>query len=136
MFLLVLAHPGSPGQRAKKWLLLLSFTAKWELSVLRGLLLNLSVPGTVDVRQQNWPEHSTSRLMFTDIIPTPLNQSAELQIVIIIYLLQSPAIAIAIARDCYILVVFLFIFFSVHQIFDIPGPIFAKLYHTTWYVLK
>ena len=27
-------------------------------------------------------------------------------------------------------------FFSVHQIFDIPGPIFAKLYHTTRYVLK
>jgi len=52
-------------------------------------------------------------------------------------LLQSPAIAIAIARYCYILVVlFFFIFFSVHQIFDIPGPIFAKLYHTTRYVLK
>ena len=31
---------------------------------------------------------------------------------------------------------FFFIFFSVHQIFDIPGPIFAKLYHTTRYVLK
>ena len=74
------------------------------------------------------------------------------------HLLQSPAIA----EDCYILVVlffllqspayrfsdserllyfgrvifFIFIFFSVHQIFDIPGPIFAKLYHTTRYVLK
>ena len=34
-------------------------------------------------------------------------------------------------------VIFLFfLFFSVHQIFDIPGPIFAKLYHTTRYVLK
>jgi len=27
-------------------------------------------------------------------------------------------------------------FFSVHQIFDIPGPIFAKICHTTRYVLK
>ena len=47
-------------------------------------------------------------------------------------------IASAIAEDCYILVV-LFIFylvFSVHQIFDVPGPIFAKLCHTTRYVLK
>ena len=50
--------------------------------------------------------------------------------------LQSPAIAIAIARDCYILVVFLCLFFSVHEIFDVPGPIFAKLCHTTRYVLK
>ena len=33
-------------------------------------------------------------------------------------------------------VIYFFIFFSVHQIFDIPGPIFAKLYHTTRYVLK
>ena len=54
-------------------------------------------------------------------------------------LLQSPAIAIAIARDCYILVVLFFIFFiffSVHQIFAVPGLIFTKLYHTTRYVLK
>ena len=60
--------------------------------------------------------------------------------VIFIYLLQSPAIAIAIARDCYILVVLFFFiflfFFSVHQIFAVPGPIFTKLYHTTRYVLK
>jgi len=27
-------------------------------------------------------------------------------------------------------------FFSVHQIFAVPGPIFTKLYHTTRYVLK
>jgi len=27
-------------------------------------------------------------------------------------------------------------YFSVHQIFDIPGPIFAKICHTTRYVLK
>ena len=27
-------------------------------------------------------------------------------------------------------------FFSVHRIFDVPGPIFAKLCHTTRYVLK
>ena len=27
-----------------------------------------------------------------------------------------------------------FIFFSVHQIFDVPVPIFAKLCHTTLYV--
>jgi len=50
-------------------------------------------------------------------------------------LLQSPAIA----EDCYILVVlffYFFKFFSVHQIFDVPGPIFAKLCHTTRYVLK
>jgi len=56
-------------------------------------------------------------------------------------LLQSPAIALAIARDCYILVVLFFIFyffyfFSVHQIFVVLGPIFAKLCHTTRYVLK
>ena len=51
---------------------------------------------------------------------------------ILFVLLQSPAIA----EDCYILVVLFFLFFSVHQIFDIPGPIFAKLYHTTRYVLK
>ena len=76
---------------------------------------------------------------------------------IFMLLLQSPAIAIAIAiaRDCYILVVlftvardsgrllyfgrvifFYFYFFSVHQIFAVPGPIFTKLYHTTRYVLK
>jgi len=29
-----------------------------------------------------------------------------------------------------------FSFFSVHQIFDVPGPIIAKLCHTTRYVLK
>ena len=28
------------------------------------------------------------------------------------------------------------LFFSVHRIFDVPGPIFAKLCHTTRYVLK
>ena len=57
---------------------------------------------------------------------------------VIYFLLQSPAIAIAIARDCYILIVlfFIFYFFSVHQIFAVPGPIFTKLYHTTRYVLK
>jgi len=52
-----------------------------------------------------------------------------------ILLLQSPAIA----EDCYILVmlfIFYLVFFSVHQIFDVPGPIFAKLCHTTRYVLK
>ena len=32
------------------------------------------------------------------------------------------------SEDCYILVV-LFYFFSVHQIFDVPGPIVAKLPH-------
>ena len=37
-------------------------------------------------------------------------------------------------EDRYVLVV-LFIF-SVHQIFDVPGPIFAKICHTTRYVLK
>ena len=31
---------------------------------------------------------------------------------------------------------YFFIFFSVHQIFAVPGPIFTKLYHTTRYVLK
>jgi len=71
--------------------------------------------------------------------------SLTTRLIIVIYktvLLQSPAIAIAIARDCYILVVlfslfFLFFyFFSVHQIFVVPGPIFTKLYHTTRYVLK
>ena len=31
---------------------------------------------------------------------------------------------------------FLFYFFSVHQFFDVPGPIFAKLCHTMRYVLK
>ena len=59
---------------------------------------------------------------------------------ILVVLLQSPAIA----EDCYILVVLFFIFFyfyflnffSVHQIFAVPGPIFTKLYHTTRYVLK
>jgi len=74
----------------------------------------------------------------------------------VVVLLHSPAIA----EDCYILVVllftvardrdsdsdrllyfgrvifFYFIFFSVYQIFAVPGPIFTKLYHTTWYVLK
>ena len=59
------------------------------------------------------------------LAPSPISATAEL-------LLQSPAIA----EDCYILVVFLFLFFSVHQIFDVPGPIFAKLCHTTRYVLK
>jgi len=45
--------------------------------------------------------------------------------------------ATATAEDCYILVVLLFfIIFSVHQIFDVPGPIFAKLCHATQYVLK
>jgi len=29
-----------------------------------------------------------------------------------------------------------YLFFSVHQIFDVPGPIFAKLCHTTRYALK
>ena len=48
-------------------------------------------------------------------------------------LLQSPEVSTAIAGDCYILVV---LFFSVHQIFDVSGPIFAKLCHTTRYVLK
>ena len=52
-------------------------------------------------------------------------------------LLQSPTVATAIAGDYYILVVlFIFYFFSVHQIFDIPGPIFAKLCHTMRHVLK
>jgi len=48
---------------------------------------------------------------------------------------SRPRIASAIAEDCYILVV-LFIIFSVHRIFDVPGPIFAQLCHTTRYVLK
>jgi len=42
------------------------------------------------------------------------------------------------SEDCYILVV-LFIFylvFSVHRLFDVPGPIFATLCHTTQRVLK
>ena len=30
----------------------------------------------------------------------------------------------------------IYLFFSVHQIFAVPGPIFTKLYHTTRYVLK
>ena len=38
--------------------------------------------------------------------------------------------------DCCVLVVLFLKFFSVHQIFDVPGPIFAKLCHTTRYVLK
>jgi len=40
-----------------------------------------------------------------------------------------------IAEDCSILVV-LFFFFSVHRFVDVPGPIFAKLCHSTRYVLK
>jgi len=50
------------------------------------------------------------------------------------------SLVIAVARDrvnredCYVLVM-LFIF-SVHRFFDVPGPIFAKLSHTTRYVLK
>jgi len=34
--------------------------------------------------------------------------------------------------SCYLV----FLFFSVHQIFDVHGPIFAKICHTTRYVLK
>ena len=70
-------------------------------------------------------------------------------------LLWSPTIA----EHCYILVVlfiffitvardsgrllyfgrvifYFFNFFSVHQIFVVPGPIFAKICHTTRYVVK
>ena len=57
---------------------------------------------------------------------SPISAAAEL-------LLQSPAIAIAIAKtvmfwSCYL-------YFSV-QIFDVPGPIFAKLCYTTRHILK
>jgi len=45
-------------------------------------------------------------------------------------LLQSPAIA----EDCYILAVFYL--FSHHRYFDAPGPMFAKLCHTTRFVLQ
>ena len=47
---------------------------------------------------------------------------------------SRPRIAPAIAEDCYILAVFYL--FSHHRFFDVPGPIFAKLYHTTRCVLK
>ena len=40
------------------------------------------------------------------------------------------------SRVIFYFLFYFFYFFSVHQIFDIPGPIFAKLYHTTRYVLK
>jgi len=53
---------------------------------------------------------------------------------------------ITVARDCdsdsedcsslVVLFIIFYFFFSVHQIFDVPGPIFAKLCHTTRYVLK
>ena len=50
---------------------------------------------------------------------------------------QSPAIAGDCAGDCYILVVLVIsLIFSVDQIFDVPGAIFAKICHTTRYVLK
>jgi len=58
-------------------------------------------------------------------------------------LLQSPAIAIAIARDCYILVVlFFYLFFLFFKIFFRPPNFrrpwadFAKLCHTARHVLK
>jgi len=35
-----------------------------------------------------------------------------------------------------VIYLFFFILFSVHQIFDVPGPIFAKICHTMRYVLK
>jgi len=40
------------------------------------------------------------------------------------------------SEDCYVLVVLFIFIFSVHQFFDVSGPIFAKLCHTTPYVLK
>ena len=46
---------------------------------------------------------------------------------------------VTVARDSGRLLYFgrvIFYFFSVHQIFAVPGPIFTKLYHTTRYVLK
>jgi len=59
----------------------------------------------------------------------------------IIKLYGNTFLFITVARDSGRLlyfgrVIYFFYFFSVHQIFDIPGPIFAKLYHTTRYVLK
>ena len=53
--------------------------------------------------------------------------------------LHVDAAIFTVARDSGRLLYFgrvIFLFFSVHQIFDIPGPIFAKLYHTTRHVLK
>ena len=47
---------------------------------------------------------------------------------------SRPRIAPAIAEDCYILAVLYL--FSHHRFFDVPGPIFAKLCHTTRCVLK
>jgi len=46
-------------------------------------------------------------------------------------------IASALAEDYVLVVLFIFLFFfSVYRIFDVPGPIFAKLCHTTRYVMK
>jgi len=47
---------------------------------------------------------------------------------------RRPRIASAIAEDCFILAVFYL--FSHRRFFDIPGPIFAKLCHTTRCVLR
>jgi len=49
---------------------------------------------------------------------------------------SRPRIAPVIAEDCYILVVLSFKYFFRPPIFRPPGPIFAKLCHTTRYVLK
>jgi len=50
---------------------------------------------------------------------------------------SRPHIAVPIVEDCSILVVLCFIFiFCVHRFFNVPGLIFAKLCHTTRYVLK
>ena len=40
------------------------------------------------------------------------------------------------SEDCYCFGRVIFYFVSVHRFFDVPGPIFAKLCHTTRYVLK
>ena len=58
------------------------------------------------------------------------------------YMLVLALCLVTVARDSGRLlyfgrVIFYFLFFfSVHQIFAVPGPIFTKLYHTTRYVLK
>jgi len=51
-------------------------------------------------------------------------------------LLQLPAIAIAIAKTVLFWSCYFLVFFSNHRFFDVPGPIFAKLCHTTRCILK
>jgi len=52
----------------------------------------------------------------------------------LIHTYSRPRIALAIAEDCYILLV-LFLPFSVHRFFRRPQPILSKICHTTQYDL-